>query len=434
MLTDSKRRYRSRVFYRGFGLRALAPIAGGANATTVASVPGVGGPQSTTVTAAQTQIAFNQASHRGTELSQTYAGVQLGGAALGTNTVTVGNGPISLFPQGFIRGVLVDIMTSTAANSGTGNGDFPFSLVNLMRLHDTNGATMHEHTGFHNYLLNLAGSGVDANVNDLSQWPDYSASATSPSVQYYLPVELDANGFGALANQSAADTYKLDLVLDSPANVYSTPPSTSNPIFTVNIHVDYWTLPGSADMLGRPQQQEPPYHGVAQYTYQSNTNGVAAGQQTLKIGYTGNMYRALILTGRSSGTGYATGGPRAAGILPNPYTLRYDTRDLMIGTTREQRRQFYTLLDNPGSPFLTGVYMFLWNYGSWKNVGGPGFQSWLPTLPATRFELTGTFGAGTVDMLSNTVSVAETNPALRGVSPSATGYSPPVAATVQGAQ
>ena len=70
----------------------------------------------------------------------------------------------------------------------------------------------------------------------------------------------------------------------------------------------------------------------------------------------------------------------------------------------------------------------------WKNAGGPGYGSWLPTLPATRFEITGTWGAGTVDLLANTVSVAETNPALRGVSPSATGYSPPVAPTVAGAQ
>src|SRR5579875_1099711 len=256
-------------------------------------VPGVGGPQSTTPTAQQTAIAFAQAA---------------------------------------LRGVLVDLQTTTAA-TGTpvGNADFPFSIVNLLRLHDTNGATMHEHTGYHNYLLNLFGCGVDGHVNDLSQWPDYSSSATSPSCQFYLPIELDANGFGSLANQSAADTYKLDLVLDSPANVYSTAP-TANPVFTVNIHCDYWTLPGAQDMLGRPQQQEPPYHGVAQYTYQSNANTVSAGSGTLKIGFTGNMYRALILTGRAAGSGYATGGARSSAVLPNPYTLRYDTRDLMVGT------------------------------------------------------------------------------------------------------
>lgn len=398
--------------------------------------PGVGGPQSTVPTQQGTAISFDQASHRGTELSSTYAGIQLGGAALGTNTVTVGNGPISLFPQGFLRGVLIDLQTTTAATGGTpaGNNDWPFCLINLLRLHDTNGATMHEHNGYLNYLLNLFGSGVDGHVNDLSQWPDYSNSATSPSCQWYLPVELDATGFGALANQSAADTYKLDLVLESPANSYSTAPTSTNPIFTINIHVDYWTLPGAQDMLGRQQQQDPPYHGVAQYSYQSTANSVSSGQQTLKIGFTGNMYRLLVVVGRSSGSGYATGGARSASVLPNPYTLRYDTRDLMIGTLREQRRQFFTLLNNASTTFLTGVYAYIWNYNGWKNVGGPGFKSWLPTLPATRFEVTGTFGAGTIDYLANTVSVAETNPALRGVSPSATGYSPPVAPTSLGAQ
>jgi hypothetical protein len=401
-----------------------------------ATVPGVGGPQSTAPTAQQRALSFDQASHRGSELSQTFAGIQLGGAALGTATVTVGNGPISILPQGFLRGILIDLATTTAATGAeTGNADFPFSLVNLLRLHDTNGATMHEHNGYLNYLLTMFG-GTVGEVSDLTQWPDYSATAVTPSCQWYLPVELDPDGFGSLANQSAADTYKLDLILESPANSYSTTPATTNPIFAINIFADYWTLPGAADMLNRPQQQEPNFHGVAQYTYQSTGNSFAAGQGTLKIGFTGNMYRLLIVVGRAAGTGFATGGARAAAALPDPFTLRYDTRDLMISTKRDNRRQWYSQLNTPATTFLTGVLAFVWNYGKSRRAGGSpaGFSSWLPTLPATRFEITGTFGAGTIDYLANTVSVAETNPALRGVSPSATGYSPPVAATVPGAQ
>lgn len=402
--------------------------------------PGVGGPQATPATAQQRTLSFDQAAHRGVEQSQIFAGQQLGGAALGTQQVTLGNGPISLLPQGYMRGVLIDLQTSTAAvgTSPALNGDAPFALFSLLRLHDTNGATMQEHTGFHNYLLNLFG-GTIGDTSDLSQWPDYSSSATSPSCQLYLPVEIDGDGFGALANQSAADTYKLDAILDTPANVYSTAPTTSNPIFTITIFIDYWTIPGAQDMLGRPQAQEPPFHGVAQYSYQSTANTFAAGQGTYKIGFTGNMYKNLIFTGRSSGTGYATGGARSAATLPNPYTLRYDTRDLMIGSLRENRRSWFSHLNNPTTAFLTGIMAFNWNYGRVRRLGGTSpppnsFVSWLPTLPATRFELTGTYGAGTLDALSSTVSVAETNPALRGVSPNRTGYSPPVAAAVPGGQ
>jgi hypothetical protein len=119
--------------------------------------------------------------------------------------------------------------------------------------------------------------------------------------------------------------------------------------------------------------------------------------------------------------------------------LRYDTRDLYIGTLRENRRNWYAYLNTPSTTYLLGVMSFLWNYGRSHRAGGTSpppnqFISWLPTLPATRFELTGTYGAGTVDALSSTVSVAETNPALRGVSPNLTGYSPPVAAAVPGGQ
>jgi hypothetical protein len=404
---------------------------------TANSVPGVGGPQSNAATASQRTLSFDQAAHRGVEQSQIFAGVQLGGAAAGTSQVTLGNGPISLLPQGYMRGVLIDLQASTAGVAGTANGDFPFSLFSLLRLHDTNGATMQEHTGYHNYLLNLFGSTV-GEVSDLAQWPDFASSATSPSAQWYLPVEMDSDGFGALANQSAADTYKLDAILDSPANNYSASPTT-NPIFTITVFIDYWTIPGAQDMLGRPQAQEPPFHGVAQYSYQSTGNTFAAGQGTYKIGFTGNMYKNLVIVGRATGTGFATGGARNAGVLPNPYTLRYDTRDLYIGTLRENRRNWYAYLNTPSTTYLLGVMSFLWNYGRSHRAGGTSpppnqFISWLPTLPATRFELTGTYGAGTVDALSSTVSVAETNPALRGVSPNLTGYSPPVAAAVPGGQ
>jgi len=97
-------------------------------------VPGVGGPQATPPTAQQRSISFDQAAHRGVEQSQVFAGIQLGGAALGTAQVTLGNGPISLLPQGYMRGVLIDIITTTAANNGTANGDWPFSLFSLLRL------------------------------------------------------------------------------------------------------------------------------------------------------------------------------------------------------------------------------------------------------------------------------------------------------------
>src|ERR1700729_1229301 len=82
------------------------------------------------------------------------------------------------------------LTTTTASVTGTANADWPFCLLNLLRLHDTNGATMHEHTGYWNYLLNLFG-GTFGETSDLAQLPDYSASATLPSCQWFIPVEID---------------------------------------------------------------------------------------------------------------------------------------------------------------------------------------------------------------------------------------------------
>lgn len=386
--------------------------------------PGVGA-AATPATAQAARVPFDQAAHRGIEAGPVFV-QQLGGAATAGGQIVLGPGPNPLPAQGYVRGVLVDVQTTTVGVAGTANGDFPWNLFSILRLHDTNGATLYELNGYNSYLATLLGGYFDQ--NDPATWLDYSASVTAPSGQWWLPVELDPDGFGILANQSSSAAYKLDLTLEATGTVYSANPTT-NPIFTIKVFTHFWTLPGATDMLRRPQAQVPAYHGVAQYWTQSLANSVAIGSQTTRVTRTGNLYRTLIFVARTNAV------TRAATPFPDPVQLKYDTRDLFIATQRALRQYFYPQLTASSQTFLAGVFPFIFSYGRMRGAGAPGFNSWLPTVAATRLEIVGPSAAGgALDIVSNDVSVAETSPAARAVETSATGYHPPVAATVAGAQ
>lgn len=383
------------------------------------------GAAATAATAARGRVPFDQASHRGIENGPVFV-QQLGNAATNGSSVVLGPGPNPLPAQGYVRGVLVDAQATTPGVAGTANGDYPFNLFQILRLHDTNGATLYELNGYNSYLATMLGGYFDQ--NDPATWLDYSNSVTAPSAQWWLPVEIDPNGFGVLANQSASAAYKLDLTLEAPGTAYSVVPTT-NPILTVKIFIFFWTLPGGSDMLGRQQAQYPPYHGVAQYWVQSLANSIAIGSQTTRVTRTGNLYRTLIFVSRSNSV------TRAANVFPDPVQLKYDTRDLFIASQRALRQYFYPQLTAVSTSFLTGVFPFIFSYGRLRGAGSPGFNSWLPTVAATRLEIVGTSaGAGTIDIISNDVAVAETNPAQRAVETSATGFHPPVAPVLMGAQ
>lgn len=385
------------------------------------------GAASTPPTGAQGRLPFDQASHRGIEAGPVFV-QQLGNAATAGSSVVLGPGPNPLPAQGYVRGVLVDLQTTTAGVAGTANADFPFNLFQILRLHDTNGATLYELNGYNSYLATVFGGYFGA--VDPAAWLDFSSTVTAPGAQWWLPVEIDPNGFGVLANQSSSAAYKLDLTLEATGTIFSANPTT-NPIFTVKVFTFFWTLPGAADMLNRPQAQFPPYHGVAQYWVQSLANSVAVGSQTTRVTRTGSLYRTLIFVSRSSAV------TRAANVFPDPVQLKYDTRDLFIATQRALRAYWFPYMQDlaVGSTFITGVWPFIFTYGRLRNVGSPGFNSWLPTVAATRLEIVGTSAAaGFIDIISNDVSVAETSPAARAVETSATGYHPPVAPVIMGAQ
>lgn len=79
---------------------------------------------------------------------------------------------------------------------------------------------------------------------------------------------------------------------------------------------------------------------------------------------------------------------------------------------------------------LNGVYAYPYSNGITRSVGGNGVSSLLPTVTATRYELSGaTGGAGTLDWVVNDVSSAPVSGVQRATVGGGLGYYPPAPAS-----
>lgn len=368
------------------------------------------------------QVPFAQASHHALELGPTFT------VTPSTSQQTLGSGPTPLPATGYLRRVILEVTTSTAGTGGpVGNPDYPANIFALIRLTDTNGAPIYELSGYNTLLADTYGGYACA--PDWRVDPDFSASATAPSIQPYVPLELDPTGMGSPANLSASSAYRLTLVVDTIANIWSVAP-TAAPTFTVTVWCDYWTLPNPTDGQGRQQAVTPPYPGTLQLWSQQPNITVAAGANRIPLNRMGNLLRTVICV-------FRTGAQRSDAVPSDPLTLRWDDINLMVvdrKTIRKIMREY--LNDLTGRD--TGVYVFgLYNYGLERNVGGVSVVSWLPTVSATRYEIStpgGGGASGTLDFVINDVTVAATAPQQRAtVGGTGVQFHAPVAPVVPGA-
>lgn len=371
----------------------------------------------------QASIAFDQAALRGEE-----PGPVFGPFLIGTAQQQVGPAPLPA--TGYLRFLKLELTTTTVGVSGTAFADYPFSLFALIRLQDTNGAPIFELTGYNTFLAMTYGA-YAGNPDPRSQ-PDFSATAIAPAFTLRVPVEIFPDGTGSLANLSASAAYRLTAILDTIANNYSAAPTTA-PTVTIKTFCEFWTVPAPGDMLGRKQMQAPAFSGAIQLWTQQPGIAVAAGNNVTTVNRTGNMLRAVIWVGRTSAL------VRSDAPFPDPFTLKFDDRDLIISDRQQMRMTIREMVDSLTARDV-GVYPFFFNYGRTRFAGGSagsgsdaGFTSWLPTVTSTRFQLLGSSAsAGQLDLLINDVSVSPQQPGVRATT-GGLGYHPPVAGSPQGA-
>lgn len=383
-----------------------------------ATAPRQQGAAASAPSAQPAMVPFEQASHRGYEEGPSWEVTPAAAAQQ--------KGPEPLPAQGFLRAVLLQITPSGAtAGEGEVSGDYPWDAIETVRLQDTNGAPLCELSGYNLFLMNVYGA--FAGCPDPRADPDFKKTVAEPQFALRIPVEIAPTGLGSLANQSSSAAYKITVIIAPEATIYKKNPTTP-PKLTIRTYTEFWTLPAAVDMLNRAQQRTPPFHGTAQYFSQQMNNSVKKGQNGTKITQTGSLIRTIAFVARKSS------GERTDAVFPDPWTLNWDSRLLQVASKRLLRklmREYVSQLQERD----TGVYVWGFSYGKQRNFGANEINSWLPTVSATRLELVGSSEEeGTIDIVVNDVSVAETNPAARAVETSATGFAPPVAPTMAGAQ
>jgi hypothetical protein len=328
---------------------------------------------------------------------------------------------------GYIRHVLLEV---TAAGGVLGPGvmheDGPFNLFQNIALVDTNGAPIFGPLdGYSTLWANIVGGYAYQQDPRRSPW-----FSNGVNFKFFLrvPIEISHyNALGCLSNQNAAGAYKLQLQLNPSTALFSTAPTTL-PTVTIKAHLEAWSQPNDTDAAGRPQAQYPPAHGTAQFW--SNRSGlpVVAGNNTIPLTRVGSLIRNLVFICRNAA------GARSDSAFPDPVTLQWDARAQWQESQNLRIQNMFEKIVNL-SARDTGV--FWWNFDhALQNRAGDGPPSlWLPTVQATRLEIDGNAAvAGTMQILTNDISLAEVVAAERYVETSRTGFHPEVGVSNPNAQ
>ena len=325
---------------------------------------------------------------------------------------------------GYIRHIWLDIN----ATGGTGvaavyAGDAPFNAIDALTFLDTNGAPIYGPlSGFSAFITNLFGGYTYQ--QDPRSLPTYNAGNTAGNFRWQVRIPLEIShhdATGCLGNQNSSAPYRIRVNINAPANIYTTPP-TGYPTVTITPILEAWSLPNSADPLGRPQSQVPPNYGTVQYWSTRFQTGLAVGTNTVQVLRVGNLIRNLIFICRDTN---ATGA-RDDTVFPTAPIINWDARQLFNETqTYRATRSYESLESIPTLGRPVGVYAYSFARTNQDRVGDDKPWLWLPTVEATRLELNGSFATGgVVEVLVNDIAPAEVNPSQRYVQSSATGFHP----------
>lgn len=355
-------------------------------------------------------IPFTAAAHLHIEQADLEVGLAIGAAQLQRP-------PKEIPAYGFLRHILLEVTFSGGTlGAGVLSADWPWNILQQVQLLDTNGAPIFGPLdGYALYAANKYGGYAYKQDPKLDTGYDGTING-----KFFLriPIEITRhNAYGSLANQNAANSYKLQYTVNNNA-VFSTQPTTP-PAVSIRAHLEAWSQPDVTDLAGRPQEREPVGHGTTQF-WTSFAKQVGVGQNNLLFTRVGNLIREWIIIARNAA------GARVDTVFPDPFILQWDARNL-TGETQAARIKLQEESYQAPSVRDVGVFVFPWNTLVIGHAGDEEPNLWLQTVQASRIELQGVSAvAGSLQIITNDVAVAEVNPAERYVETSDTGFHPNV--------
>jgi hypothetical protein len=280
-------------------------------------------------------IPFTAAAHEHSEPIITDATLAIGAAQQP-------RGPYDVPAFGFLRHVFMEVILSGGTiGAGTLSADYPFNILQNITLSDVNGAPIFGPLdGYAALWANIVGGYAFRQDPRLGPW---YVGTINGSFWLRIPVEISRhNGYGALANQNAAASYKLSWTLATSAQAYATAPTTPASV-QVRAWLEAWSQPNATDLTGRPQQREPIAHGTTQFWSAFSKSGLAVGNQTVLLPRVGNLIRNLIFICRDAS------GARSDGVMPNPIQFMWDARILNMESQNYRTQRMMEALEAPST-------------------------------------------------------------------------------------
>jgi hypothetical protein len=317
---------------------------------------------------------------------------------------------IDINAYGYARAIVIRVDGVVGVATGaTLVEDGPFCALTNVQLLQPNGFPFYQvSSGYSSYLIHKYGG--YRGYNEPKNWNKYAyttGAGTAPNLAFFVRVPIELNvrdALGSLPNKNAAAPFKLSMSVNSLANIFGSTTFPTPPQLRIRVYLEAWDQP-PAELDGQPVQTTPPAMNTIQYwTEQPIT--VPAGQFNARSTRMGNYLRMVIpVLRRASGT-------RANGQAdwPDPLTIMIDQRnqdyvakDMWMSDIYEKWGYFGTAEaanapDNAALPYD-------WAHEFDGQVGNENRDLWLPTIEATRFELSGVWGnAGVITYLTNDVA------------------------------
>ena len=330
--------------------------------------------------------------------------------------------PINVPAFGYFRHALIQVDTVTKGEQEEGavtDEDFPWNIFQSIQIGDVNGAPIYGPLDGYAALWTSILGGY-AGRPDPRQMPFYSGVFDEPSFLLRVPLEISHyDGFGSLANQNAAASYRINLTVNG-TGVLSTKIKKA-PKVRVRVFIETWTLPNETDLAGRPQSEAPPMLDSAQY-HSAFVKDVPAGAMNAQFVRVGSLIRNVFIICRNEA------GVRSNKVMPSPAILEWDARKIREDT--QVMLEEYLAASVPELKSRdTGVFAYLLDRSTKNTVGDDSPALWLPTAQSTRMEIKGNNEeAGTLQIITNDVAPVAVQPNERYQEESRTGFQPELGA------
>jgi len=336
-----------------------------------------------------------------------------------TQTVTQTTSTQALQPyefqvDGYLAGAKIRVTATTAGNAATVafQADGPFSVLQSIIVEDIGGKQILGPVSGHQLrILNQFGGFVfngDPRANGIYTLTSGSG-ATGGSYRFSLRVPIQVrrrDAMGALPNRNASATFKLKLVINTSAAVYSTAPTNAASI-NVQIQQHGWATSDQRDYKGNSASPTP--NGVGSLLYTDvETIQLSAGAFNQRMATFGGLLRLLVFELRDSN------GSRAQGESdwPSLFEMEIDkvkTFSRSPLTWEDLMSEDYGLTaDADGNTAASknskpdGVYVLHWLDDFGLQPGAENGFRYQAITPSTAVQLIGTIGGSGAHTLSIT--------------------------------